>query len=72
MIRQLTGRSYRGLFVVPDHEVQAIKAELFDELESENLTEREEALHLLQQMWNRLSEEERGRVTAAARAEGGV
>lgn len=72
VIRQSTGRSYRRLFVVPDNEIQAIKAELFDELESESSTVRDEALHLLRRMWNRLSEEERGRVTAAARAEGDV
>ncbi len=66
VIRDLAGRSFRQLFTVPDSEIQAVKSELFDELESRDSTERDEALYLLRKMWDRLSAEERDRLTAAA------
>lgn len=65
VIRDMTGRSFHGIFVVSDAEIEPIKAELFHELESDDSAERDEALYLLQQMSDRLSEEERDRVTAA-------
>ncbi len=66
VIRGLTGRSFRTLFVVPDAEIDAIKAELFVELEARDSTGRDEALYLLQKMWDRLSEEERSRLAAVS------
>lgn len=69
VIRGLVGRSYRQLFVVSDSMVQTVKTQLFEELESTDPAERDEALYLLQQMWDRLSEEERDRLTAATRQE---
>lgn len=70
VIRDLLGSSSSQLFVVPDSEIQAVKTELFGELEAQDSTLRDEALYLLRQMWDRLSEEERGRLMAAARTGG--
>jgi hypothetical protein len=65
VIRDMTGRSFHGIFVVSDAEIEPIKTELFHELESDDAAKRNEALDLLQAMSDRLSEGERDRVTAA-------
>jgi hypothetical protein len=71
VIRGLAGGSFRQLFVVPDSEIEAVKSELLHELQSQDPTQRDEALYLLQQMRDRLSEEERDRLRAAAQLAGG-